>query len=203
MLYCCEKFEIKMLKNIAQMSLGHLFRAKPDYVESGGYPVILMKDVLPSEDIDWSKLVRVRLDEVKDGSFARRGDVLLKSKGVSHLATCVAEPLEDTVVSAQLVIIRVEADNILPEYLAWYINQIPAQQYIEKHSVGTNIRHLSINKIADLPINVPSLKVQETIVALCKLHKREKQIVEQIQGLREKLITATMLRKIEETINVS
>ena len=184
-----------MLGNITDISSGHLFRARPDYVESGGYPVIQMKDVLPGEPIDWGKLVRVRLEGVKSECLVRKGDVLLRTKGVSHLATTAGEPLEDTVVASQVAIIRVK-EGVLAEFLAWYINQPPAQRYLDSHSVGTNIRHMSIKRLGDLPIEVPDMKTQQLIVNLCRLRRRERGIVEQIQKLRNSLINAAMLKTI-------
>ena len=185
-----------MLGNIAHISSGHLFRSKPDYVESGGYPVIQMKDISPGEPIDWGKLVRARVADVKRGSLVRKGDVLLKSKGASHLATTADDPLEDTVVSSQIIIIRVSDENVLPEYVGWYLNQEPAQRFMGTHSVGTNIRHLNMKHLRKLPIMVPEMRIQQLIANVRQLRCREKDIVERIQNLRSKLINATMLKKI-------
>lgn len=189
-----------MLKDIAQINTGHLFRYKPDYVESGGYPVIQMKDVLPGEPVKWQELGRVRVESVKDASFARKGDVLVKSKGVSHLGTSVGETLEDTIVSSHIIIIRLQTDAVLPEYLAWYINQGPAQQNIDKLSVGSNIKHLSIKRLGGLPVAVPDIDTQQLIVNLCRLRLREKQLTNQIQSLREQLLTSVMLKKANNFI---
>ena len=185
-----------MLGDIAHISSGHLFRSKPDYVESGGYPVIQMKDISPGEPIDWGRLVRARLADVKRGCLVRRGDVLLKSKGASHLATTADDSSEDTVVSSQIIIIRVSAENVLPEYVGWYLNQGPAQRYMATRSVGTNIRHLNMKHLRNLPILVPEMGIQQLIVNVQQLRNREKDIVERIQSLRSGLIDATMLKTI-------
>lgn len=185
-----------MLQDIAQISTGHLFRYKPDYVESGGYPVIQMKDVLPGEPIKWQELGRVQVEGVKGSSFIRQGDVLLKSKGASHLGTVADEPLENTIASSHIIILRPKTNAVLPEYLTWYINQNPAQQRIDSLSVGSNVRHLSIKSISELPIPVPEMETQKKIAELYWLSQKEKVLTEKIQQKREQLINAVMLKAI-------
>ena len=185
-----------MLGSIADIRLGHLFRLGPDYVAQGGYPVIQLKDISPGEPINWEGLTRVREEQVKPEKYVRKGDVLLKSKGTSHLATTADDPLEDTVVSSQIIIIRVKNKSILPEYLTWYLNQEPAQKHMGKYAVGTNVMHLSTKHLTDMYIEIPDTKKQQMIVNVCKLQLHEKEIIEQIQSLRNKLIKKTMLNSI-------
>lgn len=188
--------EIGLLRNLAIIGSGHLFRYKPDYVESGGYPVVQMKDVLPGETVNWKELGRVRVKGVKESSFIRQGDVLLKSKGVSHIGATADEPLEDTIASSHIIIIRPQTDVILPEYLTWYINQNPAQQRMNSLSAGSNVKHLSMKRVGELPIPVPDMETQKKIAELYWLRQREKNLTELIQKKRQQLINAVLLNKI-------
>ena len=183
-----------MLKDIATISTGYLFRYKPDYVTSGGLPVIQMKDVVPGEPVNWDQLDRVLVDDAKEVSFATKGDILVKSKGANHLGTVVGDPKEPTLVSSHIIIVRVTDNSVLPGYLTWYLNQSSTQQQIDKLSAGTSVRHLSIKSFGDLPVEVPDMETQNRIANMCQLWLREKQLVEKVQELREQLINGVMLK---------
>jgi restriction endonuclease S subunit len=176
------------LKDIAQISGGQLLRHKPDYVSSGGYPLVQLKDVVPDEPLDWGQMARARVGNAKEAYMLREGDVLVKAKGQNHLAAVSQAPQEPVLVTSQLIIIRLASSDVLPEYLAWYINQPSAQQRIDRLSVGSNIRHLSVKQIGELEIEVPPIKTQEIIVNLYRLRLKEQRLVDRIQNLRGQLL---------------
>ena len=127
-----------LLKDIAAIRLGYPFRRGLDPVAHGQYRVLQIKDITRDDAADLSNLVRVNLPDVRDEHFVRHDDVLFVSRGVNKQAVAVEEEMEDTIVGSQLFLIR-PSDGVLPEYLAWYMNQLPAQQYVEENSVGSNV----------------------------------------------------------------
>jgi restriction endonuclease S subunit len=185
-----------LLKEIAHISPGYIFRQRPDYSDSGDYRVIRMQDIKDDNTIDWPEVTRVNLESVKTDDILKQGDVLFKSRGSSHTALVMGEIDEDVIAVSQFFILRPK-EKLLPEYLAWYINQQKAQQYISLCSAGTAIQHISKKALEELDIPVPDMETQKKIANLYWLSQKEKFLTEQIQKMREILINAVMLKAID------
>ena len=186
-----------LLSEIADIYSGYLFRTKVENVEKGSFQVLQMANVAKSGDIDWSSLSRVNIDSVKSIQMIQRGDILFKAKGFSHTAILVDRTEKNTIASSFFFIVRVNSMNVLPEYVTWYINQKPAQQYLARTSAGTGIRYVNRANLRGLEIVVPDLVTQKKVVKLHTLNQREKHLLTEIQKKRQKLIDAVMLNAIK------
>lgn len=184
--------------NIADVLAGYLFRSKMEPDRAGEYAVIQMKDVSGDDRIDWGGLVRVNLDRVRDSLLVSRGDILVGAKGSSHTAVLVDRDRPDVIASSHFFILRVRADGVLPEYLAWYLNQRPAQKDIAQVSVGTWMRHITKKDIAGLFVPVPDLETQRKIVYVHGLARKQKQLVDAIQERRKALMNAVLLSAVKD-----
>lgn len=66
-----------------------------------------------------------------------------------------------------IYVIRVKApQQLLPAFLAWQLNQAPAQRYLRQSAEGSN--QLSIRRtVLDMtPIRLPPLSLQQAVIAL-------------------------------------
>lgn len=195
------RLELQMkaaVENIADISTGYLFRSKVQADPEGRLHVIQMKDVGDDGRIDWDGLVRVDLGPMRDSVLVRPRDILIGAKGSSHTAVLVDRDRPDVIASSHFFILRVRADGVLPEYLAWYLNQRPARQEIAQVSVGTWMRHITKKDIAGLPVPVPDLETQRRIVYVDTLARRQRQLVDAIQVKREALMNAVLLSAVKD-----
>lgn len=184
------------LKDIAEIRFGYPFRRGLDPVANGQYRVLQIKDITRDDIADLSYLMRVNLRDVRDEYFVRSGDVLFVSRGVNKQAVAATEEMEEAIVGSQIFLVRPN-DGVLPEYLAWYINQPPAQQYIEENSVGSNVRIISREALYKMAVVVPPLETQRKIVEVNRLVQKERQLVDAISEKRRRLVEATLLKSIQ------
>jgi restriction endonuclease S subunit len=78
---------------------------------------------------------------------------------------------------------------VLPEYLAWLLNQRPCQRYFEQNAEGTLTKSIRRNVLEDTPVVVPPLAEQRAVVELAESIKRERQVMEQLLRNGEQLMS--------------
>ena len=106
---------------------------------------------------------RYDLGELSDRYFVRGGEVVFRSRGEPNAAAAIPDPLPEPVaVIVPLVIVRPDRRRVLPEYLAWAINQPDAQRKLGAEAQGTSLRMIPMAALEDLEIAVPDLQTQET-----------------------------------------
>ena len=93
--------------------------------------------------------------------------------------------------SFPVLILRAKPVVVLPEFLAWAVNQPPSQRHFDRVARGTNMRMVLRPGIEDLKIEVPQLEVQRRIVAVDRLVRRERELAVRAADIREQLITRT------------
>jgi hypothetical protein len=187
------------LKDIATIRSGYLFREKIVPHPAGQYQVIQVGDISPDAQLpaESSKdsFVRVNLPDVKRAQVLEPGEVLFISRGQRKQAVAFTLPLENTIATSQFFVIRPN-EKLIPEFLAWYINQPPAQRYIEEHSTGTSVSLINLEAMKTLPIETPPLETQTRIVKIQQLSLREKALMETIRDKRRRLIETALLEAV-------
>ena len=169
------------LADIASVRLCYPFRGKvPEHINGNG-KVIQLRNINKEGDIDWSNLMPTDVLTKHQQTFLQTGDIIFAARGGNNVA-CLIDRTESNIVSSQhFYMISVNnVDEILPEFLAWQINQAIAQKYFTQSAVG--FLHVSIRRavLDTLPITIPSMNKQKTIVALAQKAKREKQLLNQL-----------------------
>lgn len=136
---------------------------------------------------------RYDLSDVSDRYLVRGGDVVFRSRGEPNTAAAVADALsEPAVVIVPLVIIRPNREKLLPEYLAWAINQPDAQRRLGAEAQGTSLRMIPMAALENLDIAVPDLLTQKRIVELDALARQEGHLLRQLAARREELASAIL-----------
>ena len=183
------------LKDVATIRSGYLFREriKPD--AAGQYRVVQVGDVTPDAGFSNGSLVRVCMPDVKRSQILENGDVLFISRGPRKLAISITWPVENIIATSQFFVLRPD-EKVLPEFLAWYINQRPAQRFIEEHSTGTSASLINLEAMKRLPVEAPPVETQARITKIHQLSLREKELMEAIQNKRRELIEMTLLKTI-------
>ena len=183
------------MKKIASVQMGYSFRARLEVVKSGNLEVIQMKDLCDDHTVDCNDLVAIDLEGVKEHHLVRKGDLVLRSRGLVTTSAIVLEELQNAVVAAPLLRIRVEnPDKVLPEYLNWYINQREAQQFLDSRAIGTAQKMIGKEALEDLEVFVPSLVRQKNIVELASLSAREQRLLHALAEKCEQYISELLRR---------
>jgi len=120
--------------------------------------------------------------------LAQKGDVLFLAKGIEHFAYYVDKNFKNTLVSASFYILKVKTREVLPEYLAWVMNQQQAKLYFDRYSAQTAVSFLSKQTLGQLEIHIPSINVQQKICNVVKLWKHEMDLYDKRTKIRSTLI---------------
>lgn len=104
------------------------------------------------------------------------GDVLFMSRGSRNRAWEVQSVAKHTIAPVSLFIIR-PANDMDAGYLAWYLNQPPAQTSIDQIRTGAGAPIVQRSAFAQIEILVPPLDVQRKIAELGTLLAREQELM--------------------------
>jgi hypothetical protein len=185
----------RKLTDIANIQLGYQFRKRLEPVESGTNKVIQIRDfdqnlVLLKEALSW-----VRIDKPADPYLVSKGDVLFLSRGHKNWAVPIVDDFRDTITVSHFFVLRIKNADVMPEYLAWYINQTPAQEYLHSNARhGTHMPLIPLSAFKGLTVEVPEMETQKKIVELSKLMDKEKQLLNELQEKKSLLIKAVCLK---------
>ena len=182
------------LKKIASVSMGYPFRAKLEVDPDGNVAVIQMKDIDEHSRLEVSGLVPVSLPEVKEIHRVTKGDVLFRSRGRVNTATLVSDEVGEVIAAAPLLRIRAKDVRVLSEYLAWYINQPLAQNYLSSQVAGTISKMINKKAVEDLEIELPPIEQQKRIVAIAQLAEREQELLGQLAEKRKKYMDGILMQ---------
>ena len=188
------------LKEFAEILSGYPFRSRIEYTPDGDVSVIQIGDL---DMLVHEKLMRVRDIEPKQHYFVRQGDVLLVARGIQHRAVWISRHLPKTIAVSNFFLIRMKKKDVLPAYLAWYLNSQPAQYFLQRHRMGSNILSLQKRDLEHLEVPVPPVGIQERIGRVYSLMLREKVLIATVQEQRERLFEAQMLRMVNEMSNIA
>ena len=187
--------ETARIADVAQITSGHPFRGRVPEVHDGEARVAQMKDVDNDGRLDWAGMVRTSLAGMRrKPDWLREGDILFLARGSRNLAVYVEEPPDDALASPHFFLIRVKkAVNVMPAFLAWQINQRPAQRYFGLAAEGTLQRHVRRTELERLPLVVPPLEVQQLAVDLDRCARAEVMAYEKLIENRKRILEAAAL----------
>ncbi|HPI31163.1 MAG TPA: restriction endonuclease subunit S [Bacteroidales bacterium] len=137
-------------------------------------------------------------NEIEQRHLLKKGDVLFAAKGTRNFAAVYQNKKQACVASTSFFVIRLIEKNILPEYLAWYLNHPNTQQLLKNQAIGTSMVSISKVVLQNLEIHIPDLKTQKNILHVTELWKKEKQLKLQIETLREQQIQNQILNSINK-----
>lgn len=177
----------KKLKSIVDVRTGHQFRGKVVPDDEGDVDVIQIKDMDERREVDTRELTSVKLENA-DRYVVWPGDVLFLSRGHRMYGTVVPELTRKTVTSSYFFILRPKSDNVLPRYLAWYLNEPDFQNQLRPFIRGSRMPLISRTDFPDLTVMLPNLETQQEIVRLNELMLNEARLMDQLKAKRATLI---------------
>ncbi|AFV24449.1 hypothetical protein Mpsy_2245 [Methanolobus psychrophilus R15] len=161
-----------------------------------------MKDLLDDNSVDCSGLMKIDMYPLKEQHFARKGDLVFRSRGQVNTSAVIRDNPGKAVIAAPLLMIRIKNnENVLPEYLNWYISQEDAQRYLTSMQAGTSVNMIRSTQLEQMPVHLPSLKMQKNIVELVALSTREQMILSALAEKRRKYISTLLMQLAKEDKN--
>ena len=183
-----------LLSDICEIRSGYTARGRLEVAQSGGVLAIQLGDVAPEGRVQVGHLTRLQIDVPPDRYFVRAGDVLFRSRGEKTTAAAIPQEFpEPALALLPLIVLRPQHGSLMPEYLAWAINQQPAQRHLEASARGTSMRMIPRSAFDDLNIDVPELHAQRLIVETAELAGRERELASEIAERRHQLVQAALV----------
>jgi restriction endonuclease S subunit len=128
--------------------------------------------------------------EPKDCSakdFLQPGDVLFSAKGNRHIAA-VWDKQEKAVASSSFLILSINKQEVLPEYLAWYLNQPKTQNYLKQFKKGGTVTVISKKDFEQIDVDIPSIEIQKKIIRIVNLEFHEHKLMDELKAKRKLLV---------------
>ncbi|GCD52599.1 restriction endonuclease subunit S domain-containing protein [Acetobacter pasteurianus] len=176
---------------VASISAGHPFRGRIDPVAGVETAVVQMRDT-SSSGVDWTSCVRTEVTGRREPDWLRPGDILFPARGNVSLAVLIDERIGSlqAVAAPHFFLLRVTRSDVLPAYLAWWLNQEPAQRYLEQNSQSsTLVRNIARPVLEATPVVLPSLSRQEQIVGLANAMLREEELLHRLRQTNQQIMT--------------
>lgn len=196
------KLRTHKLGDLADIRAGFPFRGAIEPSLEGDVGVVQMKNVNEISQVDWRNLTRTRLEGKRSPDWLEAGDILFLARGNRNFAVCLDTPPPQTVCSPHFFQIHVKnSKKILPAFLAWQINQAPAQQYLKASAEGGLIGNIRRSVLESLTITVPALEQQHAVMRLDDLLKHEHMLLQQRIENNHKMMRAVANRFFAEALN--
>lgn len=166
------------LEEIADIRLGMPFKtAINDLGDIGKCYLIQTKDIDTEGVLRMEDLARVSPPVDPKKHYLHDGDILLRLRGPIFAAgVFTSSKTLPSVTSNQNAIIKCKENNVLPDYLQWYINSPLGQNYFHTMSEGTNITKVSLKIVSDMEVKLPPLDVQTNIVRIKNNWEKQRDI---------------------------
>ena len=126
----------KRIKDITEIQIGYQFRGRIEADSEGTHKVIQIRDFDALQNLQVADLYKVLPKYNAERYLVNKRDVLFLSRGHHNYAISIKVTLDNTIAASYFFILRITSENIIPEYLAWFINQATAQGYLhnlERH----------------------------------------------------------------------
>jgi len=184
------------LTDIAIIKAGHPFRGKIAEKTDGNTQVVQIRDISPDGCIAWQQLISTDITGRKTPDYLQTGDVLFAARGVRNTAGYVNEVSSPSVCAPYYYLIKITDASVLPEFIAWQLNQKNAQRYFESSAEGSAQRSIRRALLEETPLVIPNIAEQRAIVNFDNKIKQEKRLLnglienrkKQMQGIAKHIL---------------
>lgn len=126
------------------------------------------------------------------------GDILFAAKGTRNFAAVYESHHPPSVASTSFFVIRLRVNNVLPQYLAWFLNHPDTQKFLKANAMGSSIVSISKMVLEMLEIPIPPIEKQETIIKIASLKIQEHDIKKKLNDLQEQYIQHLLIKSIQQ-----
>ncbi|BBP94891.1 hypothetical protein BSFA1_00200 [Burkholderia sp. SFA1] len=142
---------------------------KSDYVDAG-IPIIPTEAIgrgVVLDDVSLPQISEAKATELSRHRL-RAGDILFARRGIqaTGLSAIVGAKHIDALCGTGAILLRVNSDVIVPQFLAAYLATDVARTWLRAHAVGAVMPNLNAGIIGQLRVPLPDISVQREIASL-------------------------------------
>lgn len=184
--------------DLVEISAGFPLRGSVDALPMGEVSIIQMRDVSVEDGVDWDSAAKITLPTKREPVWLRSGDIIFAARGAKNYAVTLLNIPDRAVCSPHFFVLRSKG-MCDPEFLAWQINQKPAQDYFKRTATGSYILNIRREALEKLRIMLPPLAQQKTIIRHFQTAMAEKRVLEALIKNRKQEIEAIAQNLIHKT----
>lgn len=136
--------------------------------EGAGYALIR------TPNIGKGRFDLTNVHRISESAFKKRcaritpsvGDLILAREAPAGNVALITKDVEQLALGQRTVLIRPNPEKVLPGYLVYYLLAPKQQNELLGRANGATVAHVNIPVINNLPVNLPSLKVQQKIASI-------------------------------------
>lgn len=133
-----------------------------------------------------------------ESHFLEKGDVILAAKGTDNFAVAYQERIHPVVASSTFLVMRLrDKEEVIPEYVSWFLNLRKTQLFLRGCSKGTSIPSVTKSDVENIDIPLPSVETQKLILRIEELLNNEKVLRRKIESLKDSLIQQNLLNALK------
>lgn len=186
------------LGDFVTVTSGYPLRVAADVLEPGDVHLVQLKHTSTESEIDWSVVPKVALPSKRNPVWLHDGDVVFAARGTRTLAYAIRNPPLKTVCAPQFFVLAIkDAGVCLPEFIAWQINQRPAQDHLKKNATGSHIQNIRREVLENLLITLPPMSEQHLVVEFWCAAQQERATLNRMIDNRSKQLEALALRLLQ------
>ncbi|MBX7042362.1 MAG: restriction endonuclease subunit S [Ignavibacteria bacterium] len=145
-----------------------------------------------------SLMPELPLSSKLENHFLEKGDVIIASKGTENFAVAYQERIHPVVASSTFLVIRLRVkEEVVPEYVSWFLNLRKTQLFLRGRSKGTSIPSITKSDVENIDIPLPSVETQKLILRIEELLNNEKVLRRKIESLKDSLIQQKLLNALK------
>ena len=184
------------LKKIAKIQSGYISRGRIVPREDGKSLLMQAKDV-SADHLSYRTDALVRFMPTLSGTdwFLKPDDILFMARGTRNFSVLVDKLPDSVLAAACFFVVRISNFEILPEYLCWYLNQLPVVEYLKRFSgrgVHMPVVRRAVLESIDIPL--PPIETQKRVSEINKLLQKEQGLYKKLAEKRKNLMTGICLK---------
>lgn len=176
--------ELFLLGKYCNIRSGQTFKGRLDEYSKGAITVLLPKDIANgSIDKNAAKIDGSTVPQI-ERHLLKRGEIIIVNKGV-RFSTFLYDGFVHNVIATTAFYVITPGEDLIPEYLYWYLNQEEAKTYLADNTQGSVIPTITKSVLIQLPIPFIPLAAQEDILEFLKRSRRELDLLKELVKKKE------------------
>ena len=159
------------IKEFAKARVGHSFRKRLVNIPDGVSKVIEPKNISSGGALILEGTDLIHSD-IRMLSPLKAGDVLISNKGRFAAAVFDIPDKHTWIVPASIIVLTITDSNILPGYIALYMNSANGQKQFQKLNEVSTVPFVSRTNLMEMDIPIPALEKQHLLVTFGTANRR-------------------------------
>ena len=160
------------------------------------YKRINMRSLNEYGELDRNDLDIFPSVEILDSAVLTQPNDIIVKLFTPIYPTLISEEDKGFIIPSQLVVIRVFDDQVLPEYLRYYLSAPEVSDLMLSIEGWRSQRTIKVSTFADLEIPIPSIEKQQLIAKISAINSQRERLYKELIEEEKKLTTLKLQKYI-------